>query len=148
MKKYFLLLLLLILTLSCSKKTEVKGKITNASPLERIEIIEATGVGTLPIVNLGLNNKGEFSGSFDAPKDGMYALTYGGQMNMIYLKKGQTLDISGNGATFPQQMVISGEAKPNNDFIKETQKYFETYASKINVGLSQNICEKVILGYL
>lgn len=134
MKKYFLLLLLLILTLSCSKKTEVKGKITNASPLERIEIIEATGVGTLPIVNLGLNNKGEFSGSFDAPKDGMYALTYGGQMNMIYLKKGQTLDISGNGATFPQQMVISGDAKPNNDFIKETQKYFETYASKINVG--------------
>lgn len=133
MKKFFLMLLLFFLAVSCSKKVEVKGKIANSSTLERVEIIEATGVGTLPLVNMGLNPKGEFSGSFEAPKDGMYAITYGGNMNLIYLKKGQDLNISGDGASFPQNFVISGDAKANNDFISDAQKSFDTYAGKINI---------------
>lgn len=134
MKKYLLLLVMAIFMVSCSKKVEVKGKVTNGSPLERIEIIEASGVGTLPLMNVGLNNKGEFSGSFDAPKDGMYILTYGGNMNMIYLKKGQTLNISGSGTDFPQKYVITGDAKANNDFLTDAEKSFQSYASKINIG--------------
>ena len=133
-KKYFLMLMMAFFAISCSKKVEVKGKVTNASPLERIEIIEASGVGTLPLMNVGVNNKGEFSGNFDAPKDGMYILTYGGNMNMIYLKAGQTLNISGNGADFPQKFVITGDAKANNDFLADAEKSFQTYAAKINVG--------------
>lgn len=133
MKKFLFMFLLALLAVSCSKKVEIKGKITNANPLERIEVIEASGVGTLPLINMGLNTKGEFSGSFDAPKDGMYAITYGRNMNMIYLKKGQTLDISGNSADFPQKFVINGDAKANNDFIQEAQKNFDAYASKINI---------------
>jgi hypothetical protein len=35
------------------KKVEVKGKITGGSPLERIELIEASGVATLPLINIG-----------------------------------------------------------------------------------------------
>lgn len=133
MKKFLFMLLLAILAVSCSKKVEVKGKIANANPLERVEIIEASGVGTLPLINMGLNSKGEFSGSFDAPKDGMYAITYGRNMNMIYLKKGQSLDISGTGADFPQKFVINGAAKANNDFITDAQKNFDAYAGKINI---------------
>ena len=133
MKKIFLFCLLAIFAISCSKKIEVNGKIANASPLERLEIIEATGVGTLPLVNIGVNKNGEFSGSFDAPKDGMYAITYGGNMNMLYLKTGQKLNISGNSMDFPQKMVITGDAKANNDFVQAAQKNFEAYASKINV---------------
>lgn len=133
MKNYFLMLMLALFSVSCSKKVEVKGKISNASPLERIEIIEASGVGTLPLMNVGLNSKGEFSGSFEAPKDGMYILTYGGNMTMIYLKQGQTLNISGNGMDFPNKYTITGDAKANNDFLQDADKSFQSYASKLNI---------------
>ena len=133
MKKYLLLIVLAIFAISCSKKVEVKGKVINASPMERIEIIEASGVGTLPLMNVGINTKGEFSGSFEAPKNGLYVITYGRNSNMVYLKGGQTLNISGSGANFPTDLVISGDAKANNDFMKESQKAFEGYASKINM---------------
>jgi PBP1b-binding outer membrane lipoprotein LpoB len=43
MKKYLLLFIIAVFAVSCSKKVEVKGKITGASPLERIEFIEASG---------------------------------------------------------------------------------------------------------
>lgn len=134
MKKYLLLVILAVFAISCSKKVEVKGKVTNHSPLERVEIIEASGVGTLPLMNVGLNSKGEFSGSFDAPKDGMYVLTYAGNMNMVYLKRGQTLQVAGNGSDFPSQFVITGDAKANNDFLKDADKSFQTYASNVQVG--------------
>lgn len=133
MKKYFLLFLMAIFAVSCSKKVEVKGKISGANPLERLEIIESSGVGTLPLVNLGLSNNGEFSGSFDAPKNGMYVISFAGKTNMIYLKKGQLLQLSGDAQNFPVELTITGDAKANNDFLKEAQKGFETYASKIQM---------------
>lgn len=122
-----------IFAISCSKKVEIKGKVTGGSPLERLEIIEAAGVGTLPLVNLGVNNKGEFSGNFEAPRDGMYIITYGRNSNMIYLKGGQTLNISGDAANFPAVFAITGDAKANNDFIREAQSAFENYATKIQM---------------
>lgn len=133
MKKYLLLIVLAIFAISCSKKVEVKGKVVNGSPIERIEIIEASGVGTLPLMNVGVNKNGEFSGSFDAPKDGMYVITYAGNSNMVYLKAGQTLNITGNAQNFPAEFTINGDAKANNDYLKEAQKAFENYASKINM---------------
>ena len=134
MKKLFVLFLFSILAVSCAKsEIQIKGKVTNAAPLERIEIIEGSGVATLPLINMGLNDKGEFSGTFTAEKDGMYALTYGGKMTMLYLKKGQDLNITGDGATFPEKYVITGEAKNNNELLSQSQKYFDNYASKINV---------------
>lgn len=133
MKKYFLLIMLAIFAVSCSKKVEVKGTVKGGSPLERVEIIEASGVGTLPLINIGVDSKGEFSGSFDAPQNGLYVITYAGKSNMVYLKGGQTLNISGNAADFPQVMTITGDAKANNDFLVEGQKAFETYATKINM---------------
>lgn len=122
-----------IFAVSCSKKVEIKGKVTNGSPLERVEIIEASGVGTLPLMNVGVNNKGEFTGNFDAPKDGLYVITYAGKSNMVYLKSGQTLNITGNGESFPSEFTITGDAKANNDFLKESQKAFENYASQIQM---------------
>lgn len=134
MKKYFLLLLLAFFVMSCSKKVEIKGKISGASPLERIEIIEGSGVATLPLVNMGVSSTGDFSGSFDAPKDGMYAITFGRNMNMIYLKKGQSINISGTAADFPAKFTMTGDGKNNNDFLLAAQKYFTDYTSKLNVG--------------
>ena len=52
--------MLAVFTISCSKKVEVKGKISGSSPLERIEFIEASGVATLPLVNLGVKPDGTF----------------------------------------------------------------------------------------
>ncbi|MDO5577189.1 MAG: hypothetical protein Q4F84_08925, partial [Fibrobacter sp.] len=72
------MILLAVLAVSCSKKIEVKGKVTGGSPLNRIELVEASGVGTLPLVNMGVDKDGNFSGSFDAPKDGMYVISYAG----------------------------------------------------------------------
>jgi thiol-disulfide isomerase/thioredoxin len=133
MKKYLLLFVIAIFVMSCSKKVEVKGKITGGSPLERIEFIEASGVATLPLINIGINKDGTFTGSFDAPKSGMYVMSYAGKQNLIYLKGGQKLEISGNGMTFPTEYVITGDAKKNNDFFTATQKYLTTYAQTINM---------------
>ncbi|AZA80870.1 thioredoxin [Chryseobacterium lactis] len=134
MKKYLLLFIIAIFVMSCSKKVEVKGKITGSSPLERIEFVEASGVGTLPLINIGLDKDGNFSGSFDAPKDGMYVINYASKQNLIYLEKGQKVNISGNGATFPNEYVITGDAKKNNDFLSASQKFLATYAGKVNLG--------------
>ena len=53
---------------------------------------------------------------------------------MVYLKGGQTLNISGQAQNFPQQFTVTGDAKNNNDLLKEFQKFFEGYAAKVNVG--------------
>ncbi|GGG55522.1 TlpA family protein disulfide reductase [Epilithonimonas arachidiradicis] len=136
MKKYLFLLLISLVVISCSK-VKVEGNVKGGSPLERIEFIEASGVATLPLVNIGVDDKGNFKGDFKAPKNGMYAMTYAGKMNFIYLKKGQTLKVSGDAATFPEVYKIEGDAKKNNDFITETQKYLQTYSSKLNMQLLQ-----------
>lgn len=133
MKKYLLLFIIAVFVISCSKKVEVKGKITGGSPLERIEFIEASGVATLPLANIGLKNDGSFEGNFEAPKSGMYVISYGGKQNLVYLKAGQALNISGNGATFPSEYVITGDAKKNNDFFTAAQKYLTTYAQSVNM---------------
>ena len=134
MKKYLLLFIITVFVMSCSKKVEVKGKITGSSPLERIEFVEASGVGTLPLVNIGLDKNGNFSGSFEAPKDGMYVINYAGRQNLIYLERGQKVNISGNGATFPNEYIITGDAKKNNDFLQGSQKFLGDYGTSVNLG--------------
>ncbi|MDO4225656.1 MAG: redoxin domain-containing protein [Bergeyella zoohelcum] len=124
--------LMAIVAISCSKKVEIKGKISQGTPLERIEIIEASGVGTLPLLNIGVDAKGEFAGEFEAPKSGMYILTYGGNATQIYLKGGQTLGLYADAMAFPTEMKITGDAKANNDFLKATDKAIETYTAKLN----------------
>ncbi len=128
------MLFVAIAMMSCSKKVEVKGNFAGGSPLERIEFVEASGVATLPLANIGVDSKGSFSGSFEVPKDGMYIMSYAGKTAMIYLKGGQDLNISGQAANFPNQFTITGDAKNNNDFLLEVQKFIQTYAAKINVG--------------
>lgn len=134
MSKYFLMLLVAFVAMSCSKKVEVSGNLAGGSPLERIEFIEASGVATLPLINMGLDSKGSFSGSFDAPKDGMYIMTYGGKQGMVYLKAGQKFNISGQAAAFPEKFTVTGDAKKNNDFIQEALTEIQKYAAQINVG--------------
>lgn len=128
------MLLIAFVAMSCSKKVDVTGNFAGGSPLERIEFIEASGVATLPLVNMGVDAKGNFSGNFEAPKDGMYIMTYAGKQAMIYLKGGQKVNISGKAESFPAQFTVTGDAKNNNEFLKEVQKLIESYASKINVG--------------
>jgi thiol-disulfide isomerase/thioredoxin len=145
MKKYLLLFIIAVFAMSCSKKVEVKGKITGGSPLERIEFIEASGVATLPLINIGINKDGTFSGSFEAPKSGMYVMSYGGKQNLIYLKGGQKLEITGNGMSFPSEFVVTGDAKNNNDFFNATQKYLSTYAQTVNMNELMTKDEKTFL---
>ena len=133
MKKYLLLLLIAISFVSCSKKVEVTGKISGGSPLERIELIEGSGVATLPLINMGLDKEGNFKGAFEAPKNGIYVLSYGGKQNLIYLKGGEKVTINGNANSFPMEFVVTGDAKGNNDFLKQTQKFLQTYAQKFNM---------------
>ncbi len=134
MKKYFLLLIIAIFTLSCSKKVEVKAKINGGSPLDRIELIEASGVGTLPLINIGLGKDGYFTGSFEAPKNGLYVIDYAGRQGYVYLKGGQKFEFTADANTFPVDLKVIGDAKKNNDFINDVQKSLSTYASKIDMG--------------
>ncbi len=133
MKNYVLVLFTALFAVSCSKKIEIKGKVTGGSPLERIEFVEASGVATLPLANFGVSPTGEFSGSFEAPKNGMYLMTYAGKQNLFYLKQGQTFSISGNSNDFPQNFTITGDAKNNNKFLKMCQTFFEKYSQKVNM---------------
>lgn len=133
MKKYLLLFVIAIFVMSCSKKVEVKGKIAGSSPLERVEFVEASGVATLPLGNFGLDKNGNFTGTFEAPKDGMYVINYAGKQNLIFLKGGQELNISGNAATFPNEYVVTGDAKKDNDFFQACQKFLVTYGQGLNI---------------
>ncbi|TXF77272.1 TlpA family protein disulfide reductase [Chryseobacterium sp.] len=133
-KTYLLLFFIALFAVSCSKKVEINGKINGtASPLERVEFIEASGVATLPLTNIGVDANGNFKGDFEAPKNGMYVISYAGKQNLIYLKGGQTVNISGNAATFPTEYVINGDAKGNNDFLQNSQKFLAGYAGKVNM---------------
>lgn len=134
MSKYFMMLMVAFVIMSCSKKVEVSGNFAGGSPLERIEFIEASGVATLPLMNIGVDSKGSFSGTFDAPKDGMYIMTYAGKQGMIYLKGGQKLNISGQAEAFPAKFTVTGDGKKNNDFIQESVTQIQAYAGQINVG--------------
>ncbi|WP_234111446.1 TlpA family protein disulfide reductase [Chryseobacterium sp. R2A-55] len=145
MKTYFLVFLFAVMAVSCSKKVEVTGNFAGGSPLERVEIIEASGVGTLPLINMGVDPKGSFSGSFDAPKNGMYLISYAGKQAMVYLKGGQKFNISGQAANFPQQFTVTGDAQKNNEFIAETVKFIQEYAPKINM---QELIAKDEAGFL
>lgn len=134
MKKYFLLFLFSILLLSCSKggKVTITGKVTNGSPLERIELIEASGVATLPITNFGVDAKGNFSQNIEIPKDGIYVLTYGGRNSFLYLKGGDKVDLQIEGLVFPTDMKINGDAKGNTEYIMESQEFINQYLSKLD----------------
>lgn len=134
MKKYFLLLFFAILIISCSKggKVTLTGTLQNAKPLERIELIETTGVATLPVANFGTDAKGNFSQTIEIPKNGVYLITYGGNSGFIYLKGGDKVDIKADAVMFPMNMQISGDAKGNTEFLTESQKYINDYLSKIN----------------
>ncbi len=134
MKKYFLLLFFAILIISCSKggKVTISGNLQNAKPLERIELIETTGIATLPVANFGTDAKGNFSQTIEIPKNGVYLITYGGSSGFIYLKGGDKVDIKADAIMFPMNMQISGDAKGNTEFLNESQKYINEYLSKIN----------------
>lgn len=119
--------------MSCSKKVEIKGKVTGGDPTQRIEIIEASGVAKFPLLEMGVDKSGNFAGSFEAPRDGMYQINYGQNGNFVYLKGGQTLQISGNAMTFPTEYVITGDAKKNNDFFMATQKHLNNFAPTVNM---------------
>ena len=133
MKKYLLLFVIAIFVMSCSKKVEVKGKIAGSSPLERIEFVEASGVATLPLINIGLDKDGNFTGNFEAPKDGMYLMNYAGKSNLIFLKGGQNIQISGNSATFPNEFTLTGDGKADNEFYQACQKYLMSYAQTLDI---------------
>lgn len=133
MKNYFLVLLLALFAVSCSKTVDVKGKIIGGSPLDRLEFTEMSGVGTLPIANLGTDKSGEFVGSFEAPKNGMYLMSYGGRQGLVYLKAGQKLEFTANAMDFPQSLKFTGDAQKNNDFLNDFQKVVGTYGSKIDM---------------
>ncbi|MFC6269571.1 TlpA family protein disulfide reductase [Frigoriflavimonas asaccharolytica] len=147
-KKYLLIFILSIFATSCSKKVDFTATIKGGSPLERIEFIEASGVATLPLVNVGIGKDGKFTGGFDAPNDGMYVITYAGKENIIYLKQGQKLEISGNGETFPQEFKIVGDAKNNNDFLQAVQKFMQNYTKNLDLQSKMSKDEKTFLAAL
>lgn len=134
MKNFFLVLFLAVFAVSCSKKVEVQGKITGGSPLERMEFIEASGVATLPLANIGVDKDGVFKGSFEAPKNGVYLINYAGNQAYVYLKGGQKLTFTANAFNFPETLKVTGDAEKNNDFLKQTQTFVTSYAAKIDMG--------------
>ncbi|MDO4763377.1 MAG: thioredoxin-like domain-containing protein [Flavobacteriaceae bacterium] len=134
MKKYFLLLLFSVFIISCSKKEVIiSGKIYNASPLSRIEVIDIASIDTLPIANFGIDKNGNFADTLKIEKDGVYAIIYEGRANFIYLQKGKNIHLTGNSFTFPKDIKITGEGQGNNEFLMESQKITNEYLSKFNV---------------
>src|SRR6218665_2405315 len=105
MKKLLLIVLCTLFIVSCSNKKTVviSGKVIGGSPLERIEIVDMSGVATLPIANFGVDAQGNFSDTIQIPKNGVYTLSYGGNYGTVYLKGGENVRLSGNSAAgFPK----------------------------------------------
>lgn len=136
MKKYFLLVLFAVFAISCSKKDLVlTGKLHNPAPLSRIELIDVSSVATLPIANIGIDEKGNFSDTISVKKDGIYALVYQGKVNFLYLKNGENINLEGNGSVFPEDLKISGKGQGNNEFLIESQKFINSYLSKLDMSV-------------
>ncbi len=133
MKKYIIAIILCLLVVSCSEKVDFEGQVKGGSPLERIEFVEATGVATLPLVNVGIDADGQFKGTFDAPKNGTYLMTYAGKQKLFYLKKGQSLKIAFDANDFPEKTEIQGDAKNNNLFLDKSQKEMFAYSEKVGI---------------
>lgn len=133
MRKLIALFILGLVLSACSKKIEVEGTVSGGSPLDRLEITDASGVATLPLLNIGANEKGQFVGSFQAPKNGMYLLSYGGKQNIFYLKRGQKFAFQGQAGTFPSEMTLKGDAKQNNEFLKQAQKALEQKSKTLDI---------------
>ena len=132
MKKLFLIVLCALFVVSCSNKKTVviSGKVTGGSPLERIEIIDASSAATLPIANFGVDAQGNFSDTIEIPKNGVYAIIYGGAENYVYLKSGQNLVLNGQAGAFPRELTVGGDNK-NNIFLQKTQTTINTYFTKV-----------------
>ncbi|MEJ8590908.1 TlpA family protein disulfide reductase [Riemerella anatipestifer] len=136
MKKYLLLVLFAILMVSCSKnEVQISGTLKNASPLDRIELINVSSASSLPIMNIGVDAKGNFSATPKIEEDGIYLITYARQMNFIYLKKGNNIKITADATEFPRKMKILGDGEKNNEFLTQMQSYIEDYMSKIDMQL-------------
>lgn len=131
MKKLLFYLSLFFIITSCSKKVEFSGNIKGTSPLDRIEFIEASGVATLPLVNVGINPDGSFKGEFIAPKNGIYLMTYGENQQLIYIKKGQKLHLQGD--AFSENLNFLGDAKNNNVFLIKVQQEMMKYVDEIKL---------------
>lgn len=132
MKKYLFLFLLSIVLLSCSKggKVTLTGKISNGSPLERIELIETSGVSPLPITNFGVDAKGNFSQTIDIPKNGIYMISFAGRTGYVYLKGGDKTNLSIDATTFPLGTKITGDAKGNTEYIMACMEFINQYITK------------------
>ncbi|OBP40769.1 alkyl hydroperoxide reductase [Riemerella anatipestifer] len=136
MKKYLLLVLFAILMVSCSKnEVQISGTLKNASPLDRIELINVSSASSLPIMNIGVDAKGNFSATPKIEEGGIYLITYARQMNFIYLKKGDNIKITADATEFPRKMKILGDGEKNNEFLTQMQSYIEDYMSKIDMQL-------------
>lgn len=134
MKKLLLIVLCTLFIVSCSNKKTVviSGKVIGGSPLERIEIVDMSGVATLPIANFGVDAQGNFSDTIQIPKNGVYTLSYGGNYGTVYLKGGENVRLSGNSAAgFPKVFTVEGDSK-NNVFLQKTQTYLDNYFLKSN----------------
>ncbi len=118
MKKYLLLVLFAILMVSCSKnEVQISGTLKNASPLDRIELINVSSASSLPIMNIGVDAKGNFSATPKIEEDGIYLITYARQMNFIYLKKGDNIKITADATEFPRKMKILGDGEKTMSFL-------------------------------
>lgn len=131
MKKLFFAFIAAFMLASCADKNLiVSGKITGASPLDRIEIIKFSDPATLPIANFGVDKNGNFSDTITVPKDGVYIITYRGMSGYIYLKRGAHFKIDGQTGVFPFNFKISDNAK-NNIFLQQSQGALQDYFKQI-----------------
>lgn len=140
MKKYFLLFAAFFTLLSCDRKNVyISGKLTNATPLSRISLINVADISTLPIASLQVNKDGSFSDTVQIEKNGIYALVYNGNFNFVYLKRGQNIHINGDAMVFPSEMNLTGDGAGNNLFLFAVRNFNQSYLSKLDRNLiSQN----------
>lgn len=130
-KTILLAIVCLSFLVACSKsETQFSGRISQASPLARIEIIEAGSIATLPLVNIGLTPEGKFSKTVTVPHSGMYILSYNGRLGTIYLQKGKDIQINAQEDTFPEKFVVQGKGKEDNAFVQQSQEALQNYIQK------------------
>ena len=99
--------------------------------MERIEIVDMSGVITLPIANFGVDAQGNFSDTIQIPKNGVYTLSYGGNYGTVYLKGGENVGFLVT-AQLVSQKVFTVEGDSKTMCFTKTQTYLDNYFLKSN----------------
>ena len=117
MHKHLLYLFVLVLA-GCSQKEEKSPKVFFAgeivNPRSTVVVLHK---GNKVIDTVALDKNNRFTFQFDSIAEGLYYFEHAPELQYVYLKKGDSIQIRLNTISFDESLVFSGEGAEINNFL-------------------------------